>query len=254
MIAASLAFTSTVASANVVATDDGVAEEQQAPRRIEGRVGDARIPQGQISFDLYKGSQFEPGDKRAIATAIIIEEVARACATSSLIPAVNKLGTVPLLLAGSAELKQRYLPPVARGEAMFSYALSEPEAGSDAAAMSTRAVRNGENYILNGTKRWITNAGVSRFYTVMAVTDPSAGASGISARLSGGATGTASTVRAAPERDSALSAARAVPPVAMPSSTSTTLRPSMFSGGRSRRSRALRAWITSSWRRSSSCR
>jgi alkylation response protein AidB-like acyl-CoA dehydrogenase len=117
----------------------------------------------------------------AIATAIVIEEVARACASSSLIPAVNKLGTVPLLLAGSAELKQRYLPPVARGEAMFSYALSEPEAGSDAAAMSTRAVRNGETFILNGTKRWITNAGVSRFYTVMAVTDPAAGANGISA-------------------------------------------------------------------------
>ena len=111
----------------------------------------------------------------AIATAIVIEEVARACASSSLIPAVNKLGTVPLLLAGSEELKQRFLPPVARGEAMFSYALSEPEAGSDAAAMSTRAVRNGDTYVLNGAKRWITNAGVSQFYTVMAVTDPAAG-------------------------------------------------------------------------------
>src|SRR6478609_10686130 len=87
----------------------------------------------------------------AIATVIVIEEVARACASSSLIPAVNKLGTVPLLLAGSEELNQRYLPPVARGEAMFSYALSEPEAGSDAAAMTTRAVRNGETFILNGT-------------------------------------------------------------------------------------------------------
>jgi alkylation response protein AidB-like acyl-CoA dehydrogenase len=117
----------------------------------------------------------------AIATAIVIEEVARACASSSLIPAVNKLGTVPLLLAGSEELKQRYLPPVARGEAMFSYALSEPEAGSDAAAMSARAVRDGDRFVLNGTKRWITNAGVSQYYTVMAVTDPSAGAAGISA-------------------------------------------------------------------------
>jgi alkylation response protein AidB-like acyl-CoA dehydrogenase len=117
----------------------------------------------------------------AIATVIVIEEVARACASSSLIPAVNKLGTVPLLLSASEELKQRYLPPVARGEAMFSYALSEPEAGSDAAAMKTRAVRDGDNYILNGVKRWITNAGVSRFYTVMAVTDPGAGPSGISA-------------------------------------------------------------------------
>ena len=72
----------------------------------------------------------------AIATAIVIEEVARACASSSLIPAVNKLGTVPLLLAASEDVKQRYLPPVARGEAMFSYALSEPEAGSDAESSS----------------------------------------------------------------------------------------------------------------------
>src|SRR5499425_427591 len=117
----------------------------------------------------------------AIATVIVIEEVARACASSSLIPAVNKLGTVPLLLAGSEELKQQYLPPVARGEAMFSYALSEPEAGSDAAAMKTRAVRDGDGYVLNGTKRWITNAGISQYYTVMAVTDPAAGANGISA-------------------------------------------------------------------------
>jgi alkylation response protein AidB-like acyl-CoA dehydrogenase len=117
----------------------------------------------------------------AIATAIVIEEVARACASSSLIPAVNKLGTMPLLMAGSEDLKQRYLPPVARGEAMFSYALSEPEAGSDAAAMKTRAMLDGSHYILNGAKRWITNAGVSRYYTVMAVTDPEAGARGISA-------------------------------------------------------------------------
>ncbi len=117
----------------------------------------------------------------AIATVIVIEEVARACASSSLIPAVNKLGTMPLLLTASEEVKQRYLPPVASGEAMFSYALSEPDAGSDAAAMKTRAVRDGDTYILNGVKRWITNAGVSRFYTVMAVTDPAAGGGGISA-------------------------------------------------------------------------
>jgi alkylation response protein AidB-like acyl-CoA dehydrogenase len=124
----------------------------------------------------------------ALAAVIVIEEVARACAASSLIPAVNKLGTVPLLLDGSEELRQEFLPPLARGEAMFSYALSEPEAGSDAAAMRTRAVHvkgagaaGGDGYVLNGTKRWITNAGVSKFYTVMAVTDPSAGANGISA-------------------------------------------------------------------------
>src|ERR1700683_3652146 len=94
----------------------------------------------------------------AIATAIVIEEVARACASSSLIPAVNKLGTGPLLIGAS-----------------------EGEAGSDAAAMKTRAVRSGDGYVLNGVKRWITNAGVSKYYTVMAVTNPDAGANGISA-------------------------------------------------------------------------
>src|SRR5919107_698093 len=117
----------------------------------------------------------------ALATAIVIEEVARVCAASSLIPAVNKLGTVPLLLSGAPELKERYLPPVAAGEAMFSYCLSEPEAGSDAASMTTRAVRDGDHWILNGVKRWITNAGVSEYYTVFAVTEPGARSRGISA-------------------------------------------------------------------------
>jgi alkylation response protein AidB-like acyl-CoA dehydrogenase len=117
----------------------------------------------------------------ALAAVIVIEEVARVCASSSLIPAVNKLGTVPLLLSASEELKQKYLPPLARGEAMFSYALSEAGAGSDAASMKTRAVRDGDHWVLNGTKMWITNAGVSEYYTVMAVTDPDQGARGISA-------------------------------------------------------------------------
>src|ERR1700761_7541447 len=117
----------------------------------------------------------------ALAAVIVIEEVARVCASSSLIPAVNKLGTVPLLLSGSEELKRKYLPPVARGEALFSYALSEAGAGSDAAAMKTRAVRDGDHWVLNGTKMWISNAGVSDYYTVMAVTDQDRGARGISA-------------------------------------------------------------------------
>ena len=117
----------------------------------------------------------------SIAAVLVIEEVARACASSALIPAVNKLGTMPLLLAGSEQLKQQVLPPVAAGQAMFSYALSEREAGSDAAAMRTRAVRDGDSWVLNGTKCWITNAGVSTYYTVMAVTEPGAGPRGISA-------------------------------------------------------------------------
>jgi alkylation response protein AidB-like acyl-CoA dehydrogenase len=117
----------------------------------------------------------------ALATCIVIEEVARACASSSLIPAVNKLGTLPLLLSGSDALKSAYLPPVATGDAMFSYCLSEPDAGSDAANLRTRAIREGDHYVLSGVKRWITNAGVSDYYTVFAVTEPGSRATGISA-------------------------------------------------------------------------
>ena len=116
-----------------------------------------------------------------IAHCILVEEIARVCASSSLIPMGNKLGTTGLILSGSDELKARYLPLVARGEATFSYALSEREAGSDAASMKTRAVRDGDDFVLNGTKAWITGAGVSTHYTLMAVTDPSRGANGISA-------------------------------------------------------------------------
>ncbi|OLT20205.1 acyl-CoA dehydrogenase [Ornithinimicrobium sp. CNJ-824] len=108
----------------------------------------------------------------ALATCIVIEEVARGCASSSLIPAVNKLGTMPLLIAANDDLKQKYLPPVARGEAMFSYGLSEAGAGSDTAGMKCKAIKDGDHYVLNGQKSWITNAGESQFYTVMAVTDP----------------------------------------------------------------------------------
>jgi alkylation response protein AidB-like acyl-CoA dehydrogenase len=144
----------------------------------------------QASYDALRAADFHAphipveyggAGADALATAIVIEEVARVCASSSLIPAVNKLGTMPLLLAGSQELKRAFLPAVAGGEAMFSYCLSEPEAGSDAAAMKTRAERDGDDYVLNGAKRWITNAGVSEYYTVFAVTEPGVGARGISA-------------------------------------------------------------------------
>jgi alkylation response protein AidB-like acyl-CoA dehydrogenase len=117
----------------------------------------------------------------ALATVLVIEEIARVCMSSSLIPAVNKLGSLPVLISGSDELKKHYLTRLAAGEGGFSYCLSEPEAGSDAAAMRCRAVRDGGDWVLNGVKRWITNAGVSEFYTVMAVTDPDRGARGISA-------------------------------------------------------------------------
>ena len=110
----------------------------------------------------------------ALATCIVIEEVARVCASSSLIPAVNKLGSMPLLLAASDELKARYLPALATGQAAFSYGLSEREAGSDTASMKCRARADGDDWVLSGQKSWITNAGFSQYYTVLAVTDPDA--------------------------------------------------------------------------------
>jgi alkylation response protein AidB-like acyl-CoA dehydrogenase len=142
-------------------------------------VHDALVKAGFHALHVPEAYGGAGGD--ALASVLVIEEVARACASSSLIPAVNKLGSVPVMLAGSEEVKARYLGALARGEGMFSYGLSEPGAGSDAGAMRTRAVRAGDSYVLNGVKRWITGAGVSKFYTVMAVTDPERGADGISA-------------------------------------------------------------------------
>jgi alkylation response protein AidB-like acyl-CoA dehydrogenase len=110
----------------------------------------------------------------ALATSLVIEEVARGCASSSLIPAVNKLGTLPILLGGDEDQKKQWLTPLARGEALLCYALSEPDAGSDVASMRSRAVPDGDGWVLNGTKRWITNAGQGDTYVVFAVTDPSA--------------------------------------------------------------------------------
>ena len=116
----------------------------------------------------------------ALATVIIIEEVARACASSSLLPAVNKLGSLPVMLAGTEEQKKRWLSALAQGKG-FSYCLSETDAGSDAGAMKTKAVRRGDSWILNGSKKWISNAGHSYFYTVLASTDPTQGSKGITA-------------------------------------------------------------------------
>ncbi|KND40405.1 acyl-CoA dehydrogenase family protein [Streptomyces acidiscabies] len=149
---------------------------------------EARFPQealdALVASDLHAvhvPEEYGGAGADALATVIVIEEVARACVSSSLIPAVNKLGSLPVILSGSEDLKKKYLAPLAKGDAMFSYCLSEPEAGSDAAGMKTRAVRDGDHWILNGVKRWITNAGVSDYYTVMAVTDPEKRSKGISA-------------------------------------------------------------------------
>src|SRR4051794_38485822 len=112
---------------------------------------------------------------------VAIEEVSKVCATSGLILAVQELGSLGLKLAGSQEQKERYLPKLASGEWLCAYALTEAGSGSDSAAMRTTAVRKGDDYLLSGGKRFITNAGVAQLYTVFAKTDPDAGHKGISA-------------------------------------------------------------------------
>ncbi len=169
-----------------------LSEEHREIRKVVRELADAKIAPYAAEVDEQARYPREAGDALlaadfhaphvperfggagadALATVIVIEEVARACVSSSLIPAVNKLGSLPLMLAGSEALQATYLTKLARGEGGFSYCLSEPDAGSDAGGMTTRAVRDGDDWILNGVKRWITNAGESEFYTVMAVTDP----------------------------------------------------------------------------------
>jgi alkylation response protein AidB-like acyl-CoA dehydrogenase len=112
---------------------------------------------------------------------IAIEEVSKVCATSGLILAVQELGSLGLKLAGTEEQKERFLPRLASGEWLCAYALTESGSGSDSAAMRTTARLDGGEYVLNGSKRFITNAGVAHLYTVFAKTDPEAGHSGISA-------------------------------------------------------------------------
>lgn len=164
-----------------------VAESKIAPYAAEVDE-DARYPReaadALTALDLHAPhvpEEYGGAGADALATCLVIEEVARVDMSASLIPAVNKLGSLPVMLGGSEELKKHYLGALARGEGGFSYCLSEPEAGSDAAAMRTRAVRDGDDWVLDGVKRWITNAGESEFYTVLAVTDPEKGSRGISA-------------------------------------------------------------------------
>src|SRR3984893_7879955 len=118
----------------------------------------------------------------ALMLNMAVEEIAKACASTALILMVQELGTLPIRLFGSEELKQRFLPRCATGEWSPAFALSEPEAGSDPGGMITKAVKDGDGWMIDGTKNWITNLGIADFYVVFAVTDRDAGhAHGITA-------------------------------------------------------------------------
>ncbi len=165
------------------------ADERIAPHAAEAD-RDSTFPQK--SFDacvelelpaLGVPVEFGGAGADMVTQAIMAEEVARVCASTSVTLLISKLGMLPVMNWGSEELKRRSLPRVASGDAQASYCLSEADAGSDVASMRARAVRDGEDYLLTGSKHWITNAGVSDTYTVFAVTDPDAGRRGISCFL-----------------------------------------------------------------------
>src|SRR5712671_7068396 len=134
-------------------------------------------------FGLLFEEQYGGLGTGTLLALIAIEEVSKVCATSGLIIAVQELGSLGLKLAGTDEQKDRYLPKLASGEWLCAYALTESGSGSDSAVMRTTALRNDDEYVLNGSKRFITNAGVAKLYTVFAKTDPEGGHAGISAFL-----------------------------------------------------------------------
>lgn len=154
------------------------AQVVDADHRYPQEAHDALVKAG--LFAAHVPTEFGGDGADALAACLIIEEVARVCASASLIPAVNKLGSLPLILSGNKEQKERWLRPLAQGKG-FSYCLSESEAGSDASALKTKAERKGGGWVINGSKKWISNAGVSEFYTVIAQTDPALGSKGITA-------------------------------------------------------------------------
>jgi alkylation response protein AidB-like acyl-CoA dehydrogenase len=180
---------------------DPLTEEQQAIRELARTLARERIEPRSAEIDrtaefpwdiveLYRendlfGVLFDEDvggiGASTLTTLVLIEELSKVCATSGLIIAVQELGSLGVKLAGSADQKQRFLPKLASGEWLAAYALTEAESGSDSAAMRTTARRDGESYVLDGGKRFITNAGVAHVYVVFAKTEPDAGHAGISA-------------------------------------------------------------------------
>jgi alkylation response protein AidB-like acyl-CoA dehydrogenase len=125
--------------------------------------------------------EFDGLGSSELSILMVIEELARACATTSLLLCVQQLGSLPILLAGTQEQKQRFIPRLASGEWLASFGLTEPGSGSDAGAMLTRAEKRGDVYVLNGMKHFITNAGIAQINTIFALTESGKGTRGISA-------------------------------------------------------------------------
>jgi butyryl-CoA dehydrogenase len=134
-------------------------------------------------FAIFIPEQYGGLGGGVLELCIAVEELSRACGGIALALAASALGSFPLILFGSEEQKRKYLPNLAAGKKLAAFALTEPNAGSDAASIQTTAAKDGDSYVLNGTKQWITNAGEAEIYTVVAMTDRSKGARGATAFL-----------------------------------------------------------------------
>jgi alkylation response protein AidB-like acyl-CoA dehydrogenase len=164
---------------------------QLAKEKVEPRAADIDAS-GEYPWDMFEllrdndllalcfPEELDGAGADLLTVCLAIEELAKVCTNTSLILGVCKLGSMPIMLAGSDEQKKKYIPPLAKGEKQCAFGLTEPGAGSDAAAMSTRAVKKGDVYIINGQKCFITNGGIAETYSVFAKTDESSGVKGIS--------------------------------------------------------------------------
>jgi alkylation response protein AidB-like acyl-CoA dehydrogenase len=132
-------------------------------------------------FGLFIPEEYGGIGKGGLELCLAVEELSRACLGVATTYAANALGTFPMLLFGADEQKKRFLPDIASGKRLVAFGLTEANAGSDAAGIQTTAKRDGSEYVLNGTKQWITNGGEAEIYTIIAITDKSKGARGASA-------------------------------------------------------------------------
>ncbi len=150
-------------------------EKEQFPWELVKDIANADL------FRIFIPEQYDGMGEGSFALCIAVEELARACAGVALTYAADALGTIPILLYASEAQKQKYLPAIASGARLTAFGLTESSAGSDAGAIKTTAKRDGDEYVLNGTKQFITNGGEAEIYTVIALTDPKKGARGASA-------------------------------------------------------------------------
>jgi butyryl-CoA dehydrogenase len=164
-----------------------IAEEKVVPVRAElDETGEfpweiMKVLAQSDMFGLFIPEEYGGLGKDSLELCIAVEELSRACLGISTSYAANALGTYPILLFGTDEQKKKYLPDIAAGKRLVAFGLTEPNAGSDAGGIQTTAKLEGNEYVLNGTKQWITNGGEAEIYTIIAITDRAKGARGASA-------------------------------------------------------------------------